>query len=156
MRPNYSMDKLQKKKIISFYRPQAKYPGKKRNETKLPWWKNKGFLISSWESFESFIKSDLFSEKKKSTDFSVEKTGKLKFRETDTQMCRFFESLYMTCLDAKKLQENVKGYTEFPMVPLISQLFSLVKYIFSKNIVKALYTLVAKRDFSYNSQWVLL
>ena len=62
----------------------------------------------------------------------------------------------MTCLDAKKLQENVKGYTEFPMVPLISQLFSLVKYIFSKNIVEALYTLVAKRDFFYNSQRVLL
>ena len=50
-------------------------------------------------------------------------------------MCGFFESLYMTCLDAKKLQENVKGYTEFPMVPLISQQFSLVKYIFSKKIL---------------------
>lgn len=90
-------------------------------------------------TFEPFIKNDVFW-KKNSQILSGEKTiGTLEFGETDTQ--RSFKSLYMTCLGAKKLQDFEKC-VEFPMVPFISQLFSLVRYIFSN--------LVTKRDFLKN------
>lgn len=146
-----------KRKKSHFYRPQASDPGEKRNETKLPWWKNKSFLIILGQALSHLKKWFTLWEKKKTSKLLSGENSiwKLEFGETDTQ--RYFESLYMTCLDVKKLQGNFKVYIEFPTLLLISHLFSLVKYIFSNILWRLLYILVAKCDFvATNCQWVLM
>lgn len=119
---NYSKYKRKKKNIFTDLRPGIQV----KREMK------QSFLDGRIRAFSSFLaklwaiykKWFIFWEKKKSNLFSGENTtGKLEFRETDTQICGFTESLYMTCLDAKKLQENFKGYTAFPKIPLFLNCF---------------------------------
>lgn len=128
--------KAKKKKML--LQTSGQWPGwKKRNETNFPDGRIQAFSSFS-ASFEPFIKNDFTSWGKKIQILSGEWTiGKLEFGETYTQRC--FQSLYLTCLEAKKLLEHFTKYIEFPVVPFISQLSSLVKYIF--------WNLVAKWNF---------
>lgn len=107
------------------------------------------FLARLW----AIIESDLFfGERNTSKLLSGEKIVEgLVLGEINTQICGL-SSPYMTCLKTKTLQRKFQEYIEFLKVLLISQLFSIVKYIFTNHIVEAFMYLTF---FSTNSQWVL-
>lgn len=92
------------------------------------------FLARLW----AIIESDLFfGERNTSKLLSGEKIVEgLVLGEINTQICGL-SSPYMTCLKTKTLQRKFQEYIEFLKVLLISQLFSIVKYIFTNHIVEA-------------------